>query len=29
VEQGTQEELYRECGYDEGGIEKAIRDMLK
>jgi 1-deoxy-D-xylulose-5-phosphate synthase len=29
VEQGTQEELYRECGYDTDGIEKAIREMLK
>jgi 1-deoxy-D-xylulose-5-phosphate synthase len=29
VEQGTQEELYRECGYDADGIEKAIREMLK
>jgi len=28
VEQGTQEELYRECGYDQEGIEKAIRQML-
>lgn len=28
VEQGTQEELYRECGYDQEGIEKAIREML-
>jgi 1-deoxy-D-xylulose-5-phosphate synthase len=29
VEQGTQEELYKECGYDADGIEKAIREMLK
>jgi 1-deoxy-D-xylulose-5-phosphate synthase len=29
VEQGTQEELYRECGYDEGGIEKTIMEMIK
>jgi 1-deoxy-D-xylulose-5-phosphate synthase len=28
VEQGTQEELYRECGYDQNGIEKTIREML-
>jgi 1-deoxy-D-xylulose-5-phosphate synthase len=28
VEQGTQEELYRECGYDEEGIELAIREMM-
>ena len=28
VEQGTQEELYRECGYGQEGIEKAIREML-
>ncbi|MCU0473737.1 MAG: 1-deoxy-D-xylulose-5-phosphate synthase [Bacteroidales bacterium] len=28
VEQGTQEELYRECGFDADGIEKAIREML-
>lgn len=28
VEQGTQEELYRECGYDQEGIEKTIRQML-
>jgi 1-deoxy-D-xylulose-5-phosphate synthase len=27
VEQGTQEELYRECGFDAEGIEKAIREM--
>jgi 1-deoxy-D-xylulose-5-phosphate synthase len=28
VEQGTQEELYRECGYDAEGIEIAIREIL-
>ena len=28
VEHGTQEELYRECGFDEEGIEIAIREML-
>jgi 1-deoxy-D-xylulose-5-phosphate synthase len=28
VEHGTQEELYRECGYDAEGIEKAIREIL-
>lgn len=28
VEQGTQEELYRECGYDRDGIEIAIKEML-
>ena len=28
VEHGTQEELYRECGYDAEGIEIAIREML-
>ncbi len=29
VEQGTQEELIRECGFDAESIEKAIRDMIK
>ena len=29
VEQGSQEELIRECGYDREGIERAIREMLK
>ncbi len=29
VEHGTQEELYRECGYDAVGIENTIRKMLK
>jgi 1-deoxy-D-xylulose-5-phosphate synthase len=28
VEHGTQDELYRECGYDAEGIEVAIREML-
>ncbi len=28
VEQGSQQELYAECGYDEAGIEKTIREML-
>jgi 1-deoxy-D-xylulose-5-phosphate synthase len=28
VEHGTQDELYRECGYDAEGIELAIREML-
>jgi 1-deoxy-D-xylulose-5-phosphate synthase len=28
VEQGTQEELYRECGYDAEGIELAVREIL-
>jgi 1-deoxy-D-xylulose-5-phosphate synthase len=28
VEQGSQEELYRECGYDQEGIEKSIKEML-
>ncbi len=28
VEHGTQEELYRECGYDQEGIELAIREIL-
>jgi 1-deoxy-D-xylulose-5-phosphate synthase len=28
VEHGTQDELYRECGYDAGGIEVAIREMI-
>jgi 1-deoxy-D-xylulose-5-phosphate synthase len=28
VEQGTQEELYRECGFDAEGIEIAIREIL-
>jgi 1-deoxy-D-xylulose-5-phosphate synthase len=29
VEQGTQEELHSECGYDQDGIEKTIRNMIK
>jgi 1-deoxy-D-xylulose-5-phosphate synthase len=28
VEHGTQEELYRECGFDADGIEIAIREVL-
>ncbi len=28
VEHGTQEELYRECGFNEEGIELAIREIL-
>jgi 1-deoxy-D-xylulose-5-phosphate synthase len=28
VEQGSQEELYHECGYDQEGIEKSIKEML-
>jgi 1-deoxy-D-xylulose-5-phosphate synthase len=28
VEQGTQEELYAECGFDAAGIERTIREML-
>jgi 1-deoxy-D-xylulose-5-phosphate synthase len=28
VEHGTQDELYRECGYDSEGIEIAIREVL-
>jgi 1-deoxy-D-xylulose-5-phosphate synthase len=28
VEQGTQEELYKECGYDQDGIERTIREMV-
>ncbi len=28
VEHGSQEQLYRECGYDKEGIEIAIREML-
>jgi 1-deoxy-D-xylulose-5-phosphate synthase len=28
VEQGTQDELYKECGYDAEGIEVAIREVL-
>jgi 1-deoxy-D-xylulose-5-phosphate synthase len=29
VEQGTQDELIAECGFDEVGIEKTIREMVK
>ena len=29
VEQGSQEELYHECGFDQEGIERTIREMLK
>jgi len=29
VEQGSQKELYHECGYDAEGIEKAIREMMR
>lgn len=28
VEHGTQEELYRECGFDADGIERTIREMI-
>ncbi|MFA8436510.1 MAG: 1-deoxy-D-xylulose-5-phosphate synthase [Marinifilaceae bacterium] len=28
VEQGTQQELYRECGYDSEGIQKTVRDLV-
>ena len=28
VEHGTQDELYRECGFDAEGIEIAVREML-
>jgi 1-deoxy-D-xylulose-5-phosphate synthase len=28
VEQGSQEELSRECGFDQMGIERAIREMI-
>lgn len=28
VEQGTQDELYRECGFDKDSIEVAIREMI-
>jgi 1-deoxy-D-xylulose-5-phosphate synthase len=28
VEHGTQDELYRECGYDLDSIEKTVREML-
>ena len=28
VEHGTQDELYRECGFDEEGIEIAVREIM-
>ncbi len=28
VEHGTQDELYRECGFDAEGIEIAVREMV-
>jgi len=28
VEHGTQDELYRECGYDAEGVELALREMM-
>jgi 1-deoxy-D-xylulose-5-phosphate synthase len=28
VEHGTQDELYRECGFDQEGIVVAVREML-
>ncbi len=28
IEQGSQEELYHECGYDAEGIEQTIREMI-
>nr|MCU0408389.1 hypothetical protein [Bacteroidales bacterium] len=28
VEHGTQDELYKECGYDEEGIELAVREII-
>ena len=28
VDHGTQEELYRECGYDAEGIAEAVRNMV-
>jgi len=28
VEQGTQEELYHECGFDKEGIERTIKEMV-
>jgi len=28
VEHGSLEELHRECGFDEEGIEKAIREIV-
>ena len=29
VDHGTQEELYKECGYDAGGIVKAARNLVQ
>jgi 1-deoxy-D-xylulose-5-phosphate synthase len=29
VEQGTQEELYKECGFDADGIEKTVRELIQ
>ena len=29
VDQGTQEQLYRECGYDVDGICRTVREMIK
>jgi len=29
VEHGSQEELYKECGFDSDSIEKTIRENLK
>jgi 1-deoxy-D-xylulose-5-phosphate synthase len=29
IEQGSQKELYNECGFDADAIEEAVRDMVK
>ncbi len=29
IDQGTQEELYRECGFDVDGIVKAVKEIIK
>jgi 1-deoxy-D-xylulose-5-phosphate synthase len=29
VEQGTQEELYHECGFDAEGICRTVRELIK
>jgi 1-deoxy-D-xylulose-5-phosphate synthase len=29
VEHGTQEELYRECGFDAEGISRSVRELMK
>ena len=29
VDQGTQEELYKECGYDAGGIVATVRNLVQ